>query len=351
MANPDSTKQPQGPKIEIDNESLEYRVAELAFEHGLTAETIAKKLSDEGLAVNFQRVQRAMLRARSKGILVFNPPLLNEQEERQRTLAGMFKQKDGSNPKIQVFNDEIKFDDHDAFYIASAAMMNSCIEHLMELGEGKQEEIIIANAGGPSLAKMVQNLGKTYLRSLNGKRLLFLSLSAVGKPECFDWSPSYLAVRLSEIYSARHYAPEDFAHADSKYQELVSRIDMLVGGIGSGVDGFLCEELRTRKRRVPPDIAGDLFYLPFHSDGTPADTEDVRQLLEELHVHPTFEEFEKLRARKALRMVIVPPPPIESGPKSPPVGHKDPMVRVVLAHGLASHIIIPASMATRIVAN
>ena len=70
-------------------------------------------------------------------------------------------------------------------------------------------------------------------------------------------------------------------------------------------------------------------------------------MIKELHVHPTFEEFEKLRARKTLRLLIIPPPePAAAG--APPVDHKDRMVEIALTHGLASHYMLHSSMVERL---
>ena len=249
------------PGLEIQEEALEYRVAELAFERGLSASEILKRLIKEGYNVSDHRVRDAMLKARKKRILIFQPPLCDQMAQ---DLAARFAHPDESDPNVTVFNDRIRFEDDRAFFTASAELMKDGIRQLLALPRNQnRERVIIANAGGPSVAETVRALGKASVDA--EPRLLFISLSAVGKPERFDLSPNYLSVRMAEIFSAHHYAPEDFANPGAEYAGLVGEIDMLVGGVGSVTTGFLSSELKAHGKALPEGTLGDIFYLPFCS--------------------------------------------------------------------------------------
>jgi len=362
-------KEPPEREELSERDELVYAVASLAYEKALGVEAITQELRKRGLwkskdpndqvrDVTNHRVRTALQRAKGTVVVFRSPP----REGLEASFAKEFTPRSGQPPVVRIFDDKIRYADWASFFTFAAQFTLEQVQGLAErsrpsaaAGDAAQvpRRTVIANAGGPSVAEMVKSLGQMFVEP--DPRLLFISLSAVGKPDRFNLSPNYLAVRLAEIFGAAHRAPENFAQPGPDYRRYLGEIDMLIGGVGSSSNGFLAQELRARGKCLPSGTVGDVFYLPFQEDGSPADSDQVRSLISELHIHPTYEEFQSLRARSAVRLLVIPPPgahpgsapPLEGLPPVPHPHHKDAILRIALMQGLATHVVLPESMAAR----
>jgi hypothetical protein len=147
----------------------------------------------------------------------------------------------------------------------------------------------------------------------DGKRLTFLALNGAGRRRDYDQSSNFLAVRLAEIFGGNHIAIIDHSDptADKEYAAKVKNIDLLLCGAG-GLDSLLIEHAREQNVLVPPEVIGDLAFIPLDRDGRPVATPGLNRALAKLSPHPDYAEILRIARDRAKTVLVV---FAEHGPK------------------------------------
>ena len=279
-----------------------YRVAELVRD-GKSAKEIANLLYRHHGEKELGRVSTLIRHAFARKILDITPPTNPDLE---RALAA------ASAARITfhvVNNDHIAQDEAsnppdtfraDAVCRQAAALIAARIQKLLADSAHGPGPVVVANAGGFALSRVVHFLAeqKHPAARADASRLLFLSLNAASLPATFGLNANFLAVRMSEIYGARHLArspiwPEAL---EKEYEHALQHLDLLVCGAGSE-NGLLAVWLKNHADiPLPKDACGDICLLPIKRDGTPArqPASIARRLEDALHPRPGYDQLRQL---------------------------------------------------------
>jgi hypothetical protein len=154
-----------------------------------------------------------------------------------------------------------------------------------------------------------------------------------------DQSSNFLAVRLAEIFGGNHIAILDHSDptADKEYAAKVKNIDLLLCG-ASGLDSLLIEHAREQNVPLPPEVIGDLAFIPLDRDGRPVETPDLNRVLAELSPHPDYAEIPRIARDSAKAVLVI---FAEHGPKLE-------IANAVLTAGLVTHCVLGLSLANRL---
>jgi hypothetical protein len=242
---------------------------------------------------------------------------------------------------ITVFDDVLCYGDDDPFYRASAQILTELMASLLRTITNR--EIVVANAGGPTIWNTVRSLDREVIRSAEIQRLLFLSLSSAGLPDRFHYTCNFLSVRLAELFNGKHFAPVTSEDLGPGYTEKIKAIDLFVAGVGAR-DGYLEDWVKKDQQTLPQEIVGDLLYIPYDSEGcTVQYPPGVQKAINELHLRPTYDEFQNL-LRNGARVLAIVTDTAQPFPKAN-------MVKVILKARLATDMVLTASLASHLLKN
>jgi hypothetical protein len=218
-----------------------------------------------------------------------------------------------------------------------------------------KESIVIANAGGFTLSRVVHYLAAEAIVPENPERLKFVSLNAARKADAYNISANFLAVRMSEIYGGRHIAVLPLApnRILREYEEAMGNIDLLVSSAGTR-RGFLFlwhHEVHGDDHRIPEEIVGDLAFIPIDRRGRRVElpTRFKDHVESELQPRPRYEELFSLAARGKVIVVcgLFPEQSSEPSPEESPFARAR-VTRAILEGSLASKCILGSSVARKV---
>lgn len=284
-------------------EGAAYRVADL-MRNGKSVGAIAKLLYGHHDSTHLERVHRLILYAVKKKLLIFNPPINEGLELKLKELFG------GHTTFHVVNNDHVAVDEDGAAAEifrgdVVCRQASKIVAHRIKtlLQDKQKKNIIIANAGGLAVSRLVRFLEEEKLipDEADRRRLLFISLNSASMPTNYGLSSNSLAVRLAEIYGGRHIVLCPLWPSDTQtaYEKAVQHIDLLLCGAGSK-DGLLFNWLKDHaKISLPSDAVGDIALIPLSADGLPVPLfpHTQQRMTKILNPHPTYAELQTLASK------------------------------------------------------
>ena len=292
-------------------EGAAYRVADMVRQ-GSSATTIADILYGHHEAKHLVRVHSLMLYAFKQKLLIFNPPI---NEDLQDKLAGRFDHQIKfhvvNNDHIAHLEDPATEEVFRADVVCrqAAKLVAKRIESL--LLDKSKENIVVATAGGLAVSRIVRLLDEEKLIPDEAvtRRLLFISLNSASMPTDYGYSANTLAVRMAQIYGGRHIAlcPVWPDKVRKDYEKAVLNIDLLVCGAGSQ-HGMLFNWLKDHaKISLPSAAVGDIALIPISADGKPVPLARsvASRVAKILNPHPAYEELQTLASKDRIVYVAV----------------------------------------------
>jgi DNA-binding transcriptional regulator LsrR (DeoR family) len=346
------------PDSVVDSLLDPYRIAEMVWSRGLSANAILDEFKMPHSQVNQTRVRRAILKAAKLGILQLHPVTCHDLREK---LCATFPTLTGSDIRVDI--------DRTAACLAAARAINQAIEEFLrkplssrsgdsQISAESVAEMTIANAGGRTVRDTVECLQRLVPvpPPMTGKKLKFLSLNGAEDPERFGECANYLAVKMAEVYgggsgegAVRHLAsirpPMDRSREEKQnsvtndYQNALHNIDLLVtsaGAVASQYEdkgGFLSHWLQTHGRELPRNVVGDIAFHPINARGEQVDlSKDIEDLLKDkLLLAPEWSTLETLFHQRKVLLILV--------------GEKPRVGRALIESGRANRCIFDAHLA------
>ncbi len=272
-------------------ELVAYYVAQ-----GRSASQIEKILAEQhGMRQDDNQIYRAVYQAAKHGLLHYVPTRCPALEEKVESLAGRAV-------RVTVVGEEVV--KHGAFEVVAAQALYDAIAEQSTNLPG--QKVLVANAGGPTVAAVVRELARQRPDTLPGGRELrieSIALSQVGFPDRFSQTSTHLAARLAEIFGGEEFIPLMGNSLGEVYAQKLAATRVFVSGVGAPGRGYWVD----RKQELLPDsYQGDLFYIPLCGDGDgglqpdPELEDEARQL----SLRPTFAELRSALARKATVLLL-----------------------------------------------
>lgn len=250
-----------------------YRVAQLMCEDLLAANEIARRMypdlyssgraQDKSRAI--MRVKHLARRATRAGMLRLDRPV-DERLARDLRAHRIF-----GDVTFHVADDRGNggsLGRSEPVYREAARVLAAKIEKLLLEKAGP---IVIANAGGPTLSRVVEHLPDLASEwAVAARRLQFVSLNAARDADAYHLSANFIAVRMSQVLGGSHIAslrimPTSVA---SRYADALAGVDLVLCGVGTR-KGFLSRWLKGvfDRELLPPHVVGDICLLPIDKNG------------------------------------------------------------------------------------
>ena len=315
---------------EPDEESFVYQVAVLAWWEGLAPNAIAQRLGGPHLIM---KVKRALVKAVRGGMLRFEPPAMVAAAEQLQANA-QWKARE-----YTVVADRSSTE-NSSVYLKGAEKICELVVRILDETRSSGADVTVANAGGHTVSETIKCLHRIApsIPPEDRTRLVFLSLNSAGRRESFDKSANFLAVRLAEIFGARHLAvlPPSDPGIEQEYTQRVENIHILICGAGSR-HGMLAVHIREQHLDLPASVVGDFGFIALDANGRPVQSADLQKAAVALSAQPDYAEVLRI-ARDPARYVLV----LLCG--------EDPQSKVDISHailkaGLATHCVIGLSIA------
>ena len=372
---PAPTPTPTEPTDEgwVPTEGAAYRAALLVTEQGQCAKEIALTLYQHQRPRELGRVARLLRYAAQKNLLRLTAPI---NEKLQLALTRKYG---GLKNFHVVNNDHVAYVETpgteaafrgDAVCRRAAEIVAGRIQELLNAAKERPRRIVIANAGGHAMSRIVHFLAEMKLtdRLPDSSKLLFLSLNSASIPNNFEKGANVLAVEMAKIFGGDHLAictiwPKDI---QQRYAEAVQNIDLLICGAGSD-RGLLFTWLKentvnqTRKGKpvetkiqLPEKACGDICLIPLNRAGEEIKferCEEVAEVARVLAPHPSYRQLQKLAGDNKVIYVAMgyesddrrhPQPPAQR----PPAHSKLAITQAILQQTLSSTCILGATLAT-----
>jgi DNA-binding transcriptional regulator LsrR (DeoR family) len=302
---------------------FEYEIARLAWEEGLSSNTILERKQLPKTAQQITKIRRALEKAVRHGLLELRPPRKKELED---SLKKEFP--DVAEIRVQI--------DRNAACLKAAMLVKAEVEQFLD---GPKERMVIANAGGRTVRDITRYLERLvplppYVEK--GKRLVFLSLNAAEAHDSFDQCANFLSVRMAQIYASEqtsHFAlvkPWDET-TGTEYRKLLSEISLLITSAGGRV-GFLSHWLSKRNRALPRQFVGDVALHLIDRLGIQVEMEP--DVAKELSRAPDWQGLMQLFIRKKVLVVLA--------------GDKLEIARALLGSALAQRCVLDRRLAEAI---
>lgn len=300
----------------IDKDEYTYRAAELLCE-GYTAASIARKLFKDQYEKTPEYAimwTKRLIQAGRRKYISLNSQIEKELSENQLTLR---------NVKATVVNDgglrgwqtticraaALEIADRIYNLLASSKPSSKTLQREKTAGNPRASDTIrIANAGGPTIHKIVEYLEAVAhipATEVDRNRLEFISLNAAGKAHAYHLSANFLAVRMAEIYDvARHRTvlPGQTKEIDS-YDS--NGYDLVICGAGTRVS-FFTNFLERHRWTIPENFVGDIAFVPVDEYGEEVQfDEELKELIEkELMPMLSYEDLVNLAQKGKLLLAI-----------------------------------------------
>lgn len=369
---PAAPTEPAQDETWIPTEGAAYRAAVLVTSEGKCAKEIARALYGHIGKKELGRVARLLKFATAKNLLKLNTPI---NEALQSALTEHY----GGQKKFHVVNNDhvayVEAADTEAAFRGDAVCRCAAeviairIQRLLTDPAHSDRQIVIANAGGHAVSRIVHFLAEKKLTDEKHEptRLLFLSLNSASIPNNYEKSANVLAVEMARIYGGEHLAicsiwPKEIR---DRYARAIKDIDLLICGGGSD-RGLLFSWLKENtldhaaantavktKIKLPAKACGDICLIPVNAAGEelkfthPGELAEVDRVLSP---HPTHDQLQTLAGLDKVIYVAVgyqsddrrhpQPPAPRPGPHS-----KYAITQAVLQQSLAGTCILGATLA------
>ncbi|MEI6078962.1 MAG: hypothetical protein WCS94_25540, partial [Verrucomicrobiota bacterium] len=317
----------EGDETWFPTEGAAYRVALLVTKDGKCAKEIADTIYGHHGKKELGRVARLLKFAASRNLLRINAPI---NETLQLALTEHF----GGQKNFHVVNnDHVAYVESpdteaafrgDAVCRCAAQVLAARIHLLLADPAHKNRQIVIANAGGHAVSRIVHFLAEMRLADEKHApgRLLFLSLNSAAIPNNYDKSANVLAVELAKIFGGEHLAictiwPQSIR---KRYAEAIANIDLLICGGGSDrgllftwlkentVDRYDHHTTVRTKIKLPAKACGDICLIPVNPAGEElkfTHPEEMAEVARVLSPHPTHHQLRTLAGQDKVIYVAV----------------------------------------------
>lgn len=345
-----------------------FRAAAALQEGKLAPNSIAKRLYPEEFANPATRAA-ATMRARRAVELAFREGILRVRPRVDAEAGAALEEwldSRGTKCRVVVINDYgIAPALRRAVAAVGAATVSRTIAELSEgIAKGSSSGLCVANAGGRTLAHVTQSLQAEVSVAQRSSDLLFLSLNRATKPAEMDISANFLAVRMAEIYGAKHLTAMNHWpqwEDERRYDEALKRIDVLLTSCGTR-SGFLMSWLERVDLAIPNQdalagVVGDVAFVPLDERGGEGriHPEVERVIRENLDPRPNHDDLQRLARERHVIAFCCPPdhldeasPATESMAQGADVGNKSRVGAAILENALASTFITTKSLACQI---
>ena len=356
----------------LPTEGAAYRAALLVTQEGKCANGIAKAFYGKKGSREHERVVSLLKYAKRKGLLRLTAPI-NEQYQIALT------EKFGKGKEFHVVNNdhvalletpetESAFRGDTVCHYA-AEVIAKRINELLNMHKDRKVPVVIANAGGHAVNRIVHFLQEMKLaeNQINSGRLLFLSLNSATIPHSYEKSANFLAVEMARIFGGEHLAicsiwPKD---VQKRYAEAVQNIDLLICGAGSDrglLFSWLNENTVNRtangksvktRIKLPAKACGDICLIPVNQAGEEIKferPEEQAEVARVLNPYPSYSQLQTLAGQNKVIYVALgyenddrrPPQP----PAPRPVAHSKLLItQAILNQSLTSTCILGATLA------
>ncbi|MEI6074608.1 MAG: hypothetical protein WCS94_03485 [Verrucomicrobiota bacterium] len=352
------TPAPPPPPLWRPNRESAYMAVQLGLE-GKGTSQIAEIMYGSKSPTEIERVNSLFEFAGSRGFVSMLPP---ENPELQIQLQERYRghiRFHVVNNDYAAYDDHPRFHDHthaDAVCHQAANVVATKIHELMfQRRSGDARPIVIANAGGRAVSRLVHFLGgqKRLPEEADPAKLLFISLNSASMPNEYGLSANTLTVRMAEIYGGRHIAlcpvwPDEIRKA---YETAVNHIDLLICGAGAR-HGILFTWLDNHaKINLPGRAVGDVCLIPITAQGdeVPLIEKAPERIRKILNPHPTYSALQTLAAQDGV--VFIPTGgPRDDGRQGKSAGasgkhSKLEVTRAILDHSLTRTCVLGATLA------
>ena len=327
-------------------------VARQVCEEGRSAHRIAAKLytaeygsNTKAKSRSIMRVKHLLRRALETGILTLRKPRADLANALQAGFNGI---------EFEVVDDGGSgLDPAEPVYREAARVVAERIDDLMR----EQKRVVIANAGGWALSRLVEYLPAWASSYENAQdRLRFISLNALGSADNYHLSANFIAVRMASIFGGRHLAMLRASSLVNEYRRAVADIDLVVCGIGSR-GAFMSKWLReesgaskriARKIELPASVVGDICLIPVDRTGAQVPLADAAatRIHDELMPQPDYATLKRLADEGKVLVVLATPQTDKSRPPADPVAAlKIPIAMAILRQPLTKWCVLGSSLA------
>jgi DNA-binding transcriptional regulator LsrR (DeoR family) len=352
---------PRKPSI---SRELRVKAVQLLVEKGLAPASIARQLlpdmysgtkNEQSRAIT--TVRRAIQYAIDRGWLKFRPP-------KAKGLVARLRDKYPDREFI-VVNDRGLNSFEDVLSLVAHAAAQHLATLLDKLLTQKAEAahkapFVIGLAGGPAVTAVLQRLPPyLHIRTIPSQ-VVCLALNTAARPNQYDQSAIFQAVRLAEILGRQHLvhtsgcrqpAADEHKQLENQFEDLAKSIDLIICGAGTRT-GALCARLDPADLQKQ-GIVGDVLLHPINADGERVNLtiQQETNINESYHPRPTFTHL-RMVAGKKRTFFVLPPAKIE-GAASLEEGRRarGTVGAAILRSGLAWHVITTASIARHILAD
>lgn len=278
--------------------------------HGTSA--IAEAMFGEATTSTIWRVERLLQFAHQIGMLQLQGPTNEDLAMKLALSFGAHFRFHVANNSQGIVGDTPVLEEAyrgDAVCRQAAFLVASRIEDLLSKNRDQSRPIVVANAGGVAVSRVVHFL-RTYKRvpeESDPLKLLFLSLNSASIPTNYGYSANTLAVRMADIYGGRHIAlcpiwPDAIAR---QYEAAVQNIDLLICGAGTK-DGLLYDWLQTQlDLKLPLQAVGDLCLIPIDAQGRELSLTNHGPQLVKQHLNPSPSYADLQAAGSADKVILV----------------------------------------------
>ena len=333
-----------------------YHVARMMCEKGLSANRIAAELYREEYAAPrtkaraIMRVKHLLRRALDAGILTLRRP--------RTDLATALRERPGlTEIRFEVVDDSgFGLDPAEPVYREAARLVAERIDALMR----RQERVVIANAGGWGMSRLVEYLAAVSMTYENaGQRLQFVSLNALSSADRYHLSANFVAVRMATIFGGRHLAMVKSPSVERAYRQALQNIDLLVCGAGSR-SAFLTQWLNDGPARkaagknidLPKSVVGDICLIPLNAAGEQVSLGRPTAMRIQDDLRPCPDHATLKRLAEADRVLLVAAAPNVDGRVTPPddlrASSKLPVVKAILNVPLTRWCVLGSSLAEQL---
>lgn len=312
------------PHPDPGTEEFAFEVAQFAWQDGLTANIIAKRIGLTSSSKDLMRVKRALKHAQTNFLKLIPPSVIQLQEK----LHDRINERERRKRKITFHVVDDRWGPEFTPVAAHAATLASKLifEAVREAdrvmpspapvahGQGKTDEakVIICNAGGRTIAQMVRALLRTpreydeEIVELNDETL-FLAGNAAYRPKEFDCSANFLSVTMAGFFKAAHLAlpkVEDPGFPKD-YDALADRASLFICGVGTPESGLMGKYFNDHSWDVPPEAVGDLAFNLLNENGENVELpSDARPVMHELNPALSLSRIAHIAANNRVLLII-----------------------------------------------
>jgi DNA-binding transcriptional regulator LsrR (DeoR family) len=317
-----------------DEDRFMFEVAELAWRDGISCAGIYQELKDRYAlskgGSGHHRIQSALARAHSRGVLQFNIWSHNQLEAE---LAQRFNTVHQREIHFHVVDDRLRpSSGTNVVHAKAAEVAMSTIRRVFEKEDHETArsaaDVVVCNAGGRTVAEMVRHLQR-FPAALDHKfeeaerrraRLQFVAANNAYGADRFHHSANFIAVTLAEQFGTRHKALERVLSRETReeHRRLVEAARLFICGAGTIRPGRPEDQAERRRLgllanllidwgiELPEGCVGDLAFNLLSPDGQAVDARpELKQQIQEVNPTVTLELLQRIVMNQSKDVLVI----------------------------------------------